>query len=91
MNKAMYDKLPDDRKEALMKVAAEFESRRWKVAEADQKANEQRLADFGAEIVPISDSEIDAIAEKIQTQVWPEVLKDVGEDRGQKVLENLVE
>ncbi len=91
MNKAMYDKLPNDRKEALMKVAAEFESRRWKAAEADQKANEKRLADFGAKIVPITDSEIDAIAQKIQTQVWPEVLKDVGEDWGRKVLKDLVE
>ncbi len=91
MNKPMYDKLPEARKKSLMKVAAEFENRRWNAVEADQKANEQRLADFGAQIVPISDSEIDAIAKKVQAQVWPEIIKDVGEDWGNNVLKNLIE
>lgn len=91
MNKALYDKLPQERKDALVKVATEFEARRWKAAEADQQANEQRLADFGAQIVPVSAVEINAIAKKIQAKVWPEVLKDVGEDWGGNVLDAIVE
>ena len=72
-------------------MAAEFEARRWKAAEADQKQNEQRLADFGAQIVPLSEDQIAAIAEKIRVDVWPEVLQDVGEDWGRKVLNSIVE
>ena len=90
MNKKVYDGLSPERQKELMAVAAEFESRRWDTAEADQKANEQRLADFGATIVEISDAEISAIAKKIQTQVWPVVLKDVGEAWGQSVLDSII-
>ena len=91
MNKKRYDKLPAERKAKLDAVAAEFEARRWKAAEADQKQNEQRLADFGAQIVPLSEDQIAAIAEKIRVDVWPEVLQDVGEDWGRKVLNSIVE
>jgi len=91
MTQKTFDKLPEERKQILMETAGEFEARRWKVAKDDQKANEQRLADFGATIVPISDAEIAGIAEKIQKTVWPEILKDVGEDWGKNVLNNIVE
>ncbi len=91
MNEKLFNKLSDDSKQALMEVAGEFESRRWKVVEADQKANEQRLADFGAKIVPITNAQIAAIAAKIQATVWPEVLKDVGEDWGKSVLNQIIE
>ena len=91
MNKKRYDKLPAERKAKLDAVAAEFEARRWKAAKADQKQNEQRLADFGAQIVPLSDADINAIAVKIQADVWPEVLKDVGVEWGTSVLNNIVE
>ncbi|MCP4119536.1 MAG: C4-dicarboxylate ABC transporter [Desulfobacteraceae bacterium] len=91
MNKEMYDELSPGLKEKLNQVAAEFEQRRWDSAEADQKANEQRLADFGAKIVALSDDEISAISKKIQTKVWPVVLKDVGKEWGQKVLDAIIE
>ena len=78
-------------KKQLVDVANQFESRRWKSAQADQAANEKRLADYGAKIVPISDAEIAATAKKIQEKVWPAVLKDVGVDWGQSVLDSIVE
>ncbi|HCY87788.1 MAG TPA: C4-dicarboxylate ABC transporter [Desulfobacteraceae bacterium] len=91
MNKKTYDQLSGDKKDALNKVAAEFENRRWESAEADQKANEQKLADFGATIVNISDEEINATAKKVQAKVWPEVLNDVGKAWGQSVLNGLIQ
>jgi len=91
ISKKMFDKLsPEDQKQ-LQDVANQFEERRWSVAEADQAANEKRLADYGAEILKISPEQIAATAKKIQTVVWPQILSDVGEDWGQGVLNSIVE
>ena len=75
----------------LQDVANQFEDRRWEVAEKDQKANEQRLADYGAKIVPISDEEIEKTAAKVRTVVWPQILEDVGPEWGQNVLNGIIE
>ena len=91
INKAYFDKMPDDQKKQLQDVAIQFEQRRWESAEPDQAANEKRLADNGVTIVQLSEGEIAAIADKIRKTVWPEVLKDVGEDWGQGVLDSIVE
>ena len=91
LNKETFDGLKPALKEQLEAVAAEFEQRRWDMAEADQAANEKRLADYGATIVNISADEIAATAKKIQEKVWPVVLEDVGADWGQKVLDAIIE
>lgn len=91
INNEIYEDLDDAQKKQLDEVALRFEQRRWENAEADQAANEQRLADHGATIVGISDEQIAATAEKIRAKVWPEILKDVGEDWGKGVLGSIVE
>lgn len=91
INKEYFDKMPDDQRNQLQDVANQFEQRRWESAEADQAANEKRLADYGAAIVPLTEAEIASIAAKIHETVWPEVLKDVGEDWGKGVLDSIVE
>ena len=78
-------------KKQLQSVADQFEQRRWESAEADQAANEKRLADYGATIVPLKEAEIAAIAAKIHKTVWPEVLNDVGKDWGNGVLQSIAE
>jgi TRAP-type C4-dicarboxylate transport system substrate-binding protein len=91
LNKETYDKLKPERKKALDDTSARFEARRWDSAKADQAANEKKLADYGAKIVPISDAEIDAIGAKIKKVVWPAVLKDVGAEWGQGVLDAIAD
>ena len=91
INKAYYDGMDAEQKQALDSVAAQFEERRWGSAKDDQAANEKKLADYGATIVPISDDQIAAIADKIHKTVWPEVLKDVGEEWGQTVLNGIAQ
>ena len=91
INKETFDELKPEMKKHLEDVASQFETRRWDSAKADQAANEKRLADYGAQIVNISDDEIAATAKKIQTVVWPAVLKDVGVEWGQGVLDSIVE
>ena len=80
INNEKYESLSDDSKAALAKLSQEFEARRWKTAEADQAANEKRLAEYGAKIAPVSDDQRAAIAKRIREKVWPEVVGDVGED-----------
>ena len=91
LNKDTYDDLKPERKQVLDEVAKKFESRRWESAKADQAANEKRLVDYGANIVGISDEEIAATAQKIQKEVWPAVLEDVGAEWGQSVLDSIIE
>lgn len=91
INKEYHDGLSDDMKKQLQTVADQFEQRRWESAEADQAANEKRLADYGATIVPLKEAEIAAIADKIHKTVWPEVLEDVGADWGNGVLESIAQ
>lgn len=91
INKEYFDGLKDDQQKLLTQVAEQFEERRWNSAEADQAANEKRLADYGANIVKISDKEIATIAAKIHKTVWPAVLNDVGKEWGQGVLDSIIE
>ncbi|MDC7217650.1 MAG: TRAP transporter substrate-binding protein DctP [Spirochaetales bacterium] len=90
MNQNTYDNLSDEKRQALDKTAAEFENRRWETAEADQKANEQKLVDYGATLVEFSDADVAKTADKIRKVVWPEILNDVGVEWGQSVLNRLI-
>ncbi len=91
INKELYDKLPADQKQQLDAVAAQFEERRWQAAEADQASNEKLLKEAGASIVPVTDKEIEATAQKVRGEVWPQVLDDVGKEWGEGVLKAIVE
>ncbi|WP_419174152.1 TRAP transporter substrate-binding protein DctP [Desulfosediminicola sp.] len=91
MSKKKYDKLSPEGQEQIQDIANQFEDRRWEVAAKDQEANEQRLADYGATILPISEEEIDAIAQKVRTVVWPQIQEDVGTEWAQTVLNSIVE
>jgi hypothetical protein len=77
--------------EVKVLAAADFEEKRWKTAEADQGKNEQKLADLGAKVVQLSADELAASAKKVRAEVWPEILKDVGEDWGNAILKKAQE
>jgi len=73
---------------ALKKQAEEFEAKRWVVAEEDQHNWEKKLADeLGTNVVELTDDQLAAMAAKVRKDVWPEVLKDVGEEWGQEILD----
>lgn len=54
-----------------------------------QKLDEQRLADYGAEILHLTAEELDAYARYVRAAAWPEVLKDIGEEWGQNALDSI--
>lgn len=76
-------------RQALEQAAVEFEAKRWTRAEEDQSAYEQKLAEHGATIIKLSDEQLAAAAEKVRSEVWPQILKDVGEDWGQNILSQI--
>ncbi len=81
----------DAEDQAALRAAAEaFEAQRWAVAEEDQGKWEQRLADeLGTNVVRLSADELAAMAAKVRADVWPEVLKDVGVEWGQGILDQI--
>ena len=91
INKELYDDLDADQKTQLGQVAQQFEDRRWKSAEADQSANEKRLADYGAKIIHLNDKQIAVAADIAHKKIWPVILDDVGRKWGEKVLSQIVE
>lgn len=86
LNQERYDDLDPAQQAALDKVALEFENRRWLTAQADQAANEQLLAEAGATIVDVSEAELEAAVRKVRTNVWPEIIDDIGKEWAEKVL-----
>lgn len=89
INSETLSDLDQDDRDALQTAALEFEAKRWVKAESDQSAFEQKLADHGATIVTLSDAELAAAAKKVRQDVWPKILKDVGEDWGNNILQKI--
>lgn len=82
--------LSDEHQAVLREKAAEFEAKRWVVAEEDQARNEQRLIDdLGTNVVRLSDEELAGMAAKVRAEVWPQVLEDVGAEWGQSILDQV--
>jgi TRAP-type C4-dicarboxylate transport system substrate-binding protein len=80
INSGALAELDEDDRNALIEGAKRFEATRWEVAEADQAANEQKLAGLGATIVTLTPEELAAHAAKVRAEVWPVILEDVGAD-----------
>lgn len=89
INSGTFADLDDASRKALVDAATKFEAQRWTKAEADQGAFEQKLADYGATIVKLSDDELAAAAKKARAEVWPQILSDVGADWGQSILDKI--
>lgn len=85
-----FNKLSAKDQQTLVDLAKKFEAQRWVVAEKDQAKNEQRLADeLGAKVVDLTPEQLNAMAAKVRAEVWPEVLKDIGPEWGQAILDKV--
>ena len=91
INSELLAGLDDAERAKLLDVARQFEDRRWETVEADQKKNEAKLAENGAKIVAVTPEQIAKTATIAEQKVWPEILKDVGEDWGKAFLAKIAE
>ncbi|NVK30458.1 MAG: TRAP transporter substrate-binding protein DctP [Gammaproteobacteria bacterium] len=85
-NAGTFADLGADHQQAMIDAASAWENARWAAAEADQAANEQKLADYGAKILAVSDEQRKALAAKMRAEAWPEIISDIGEDYVKSVL-----
>ena len=88
INTETFDGLSEGDQAALTKTSKEFEVKRWDVAKADQAMWEKRLADDqNTDVVQLTDQQISDMAAKVRKDVWPVILKDIGEEWGQAILD----
>ena len=80
MNLEKFESLSELQQEAIMTAAANMEANRWEVAEAETAEYEQKLRDKGAVVIEFTDEQLQAFGAKAQTEVWPHVAPEVGED-----------
>lgn len=85
MNLDLWKGLSDTEKAIIQNAVREMESRRWEIAEADEKASIKRLRDQGTKIVTFSEAELAKTISKVRQSVWPEMKKDIGEPFDQVV------
>ncbi len=86
MNKDLWESLSEEDQELLTKLGRELEAKRWAEAPEAEKKNMQRLADEGVEIITFTDEQLQAIAEKVRAEVWPNIKRDIGESVYEEVM-----
>ncbi len=78
MNLELWDKISDEDKAIIQNAANEMETRRWKNAEEDEKANMKKLEDYGVKVLTFSNEELQKMSDKARAEVWPTLREDVG-------------
>ncbi len=89
INTETFNGLDADDQAAMKAAAKTFEDSRWQAAEGDQVANEKKLEEVGATIVVLNDEQLAAAAAKVRSEVWPEVIGDLGEEWGNALLKKV--
>jgi TRAP-type transport system periplasmic protein len=87
MNLDLWNSLSTEDQEMIKEVGLELEERRFAVAEEDEKLNEQKLADYGIEVITFTDEELAGFAAKAKDNVWPEIKDDIGAEVMEKILQ----
>ncbi len=90
INKGKFEALSDEEQKALLDAAQKFEENRWEVVESEQTRNENRLVDAGATLIEVSEDQLKESRDNARAHVWPEIIKDMGEDWAKPILEPLM-
>ena len=85
MNLDLWNSLSAEDQELIQEVSYEMEQKRFAVAEKDEQANMQKLADYGIEIITFTDEELAGFAKKAKEYVWPKIKDDIGADLMDKI------
>lgn len=87
--KETFDGLSKAQQDALIAAATALETERWKTAPAETAAFENKLAENGTKIIPVSDAQLAAFGKMAREKVWPEVLSDMGKEWTDGLLEKM--
>jgi TRAP-type C4-dicarboxylate transport system substrate-binding protein len=78
MNLDLWNSLSEKTKTLLSELSREMETKRYAVAEAEERDSIDKLAKIGVEIINIDDQEHTLMKEKVRKTVWPEMRKEIG-------------
>ena len=78
MNLDLWNSLSEEDQKILQDAGLSLEARRFAVAEEREKFNEQRLRDYGIEVITFTDAELARFSEKARDYVLPEMREDIG-------------
>lgn len=85
MNLDLWNELSDEHKAAVKKAAAEFEAKRFAVAEREQVIWENKMREAGVHVYDLTPEQQNAFGKKLREYVWPKLKKEVGEEFFTKV------
>ncbi len=85
MNLDLWNSLSKEDQDLIQAVGSELEKKRFAIAEEDEKANMQRLSDFGIEVITFTDEELARFAKKGREYVWPQIKEDIGSELIEKI------
>lgn len=80
INMDLWNKLNESQQNALQEAANKLEDDRWAAAPVETKTYEQKLVDYGIEMIEFTDDELKAFYDKCQETVWPELTELYGEE-----------
>lgn len=80
INLDLWNEMSPDQQKALQDAANKLEDDRWAAAPTETESYEQKLVDYGIEMIDFTDEELQAFYNKCQETVWPELTELYGED-----------
>ncbi|RQD71912.1 MAG: C4-dicarboxylate ABC transporter [Tindallia sp. MSAO_Bac2] len=78
MSMEAWNSLTEEEKAIFEEAAERFESERWEQAPGEEAEYERLLEEHGAEIIEFTDEELQAMADKVRAEVWPEIEDEYG-------------
>ncbi|MBR9865718.1 MAG: hypothetical protein GYB18_01235 [Oceanospirillales bacterium] len=89
VNKPRFESLPAEQQAAMARVASELSAERFDVAEREHQKYLQQMRDKGIEVVELSKSELEIVANAVRKDVWPKIQGEIGADNMMKLKQSL--
>lgn len=86
MSQDIYDTLPEDLQELIVTTFREESEKSFETAKEGDEEALKALEEYGVEILPLSDEELQAYRQHVIDVTWPKLGKNIGDD----ILEGLI-
>lgn len=80
MNLDSWNVLSNKERELFLDAVGKMEENRYKIAEQQERESFQLLKKRGIKIIDLSDEELLKMRKKVQTNVWPQLAREIGPD-----------
>jgi TRAP-type C4-dicarboxylate transport system substrate-binding protein len=80
INSDRFSELAPEFQTAVSEAAMQIADEQFTAVEAADEAALQEMRDMGVEVVTFSTEQLDAIGRRVRSQVWPEIMGELGEE-----------